>query len=352
MQLKYLHYRAKDFANDAFFWSWVTEPNAESKTFWESFVKENPSKKKEIEQAREIVWQLNRMQYQLREEKVAHIWNKIRKSNPDLPDGDKKPVMLPVSEYNSSRLKNWYRIAAVLIGILLVAFAYLNIRQEQIHTVSTSFGQTREVLLPDSSEVIMNANTQISYKENWDESQREVWIQGEAFFSIRHLRHDKKFTVYANGVKVEVLGTEFTVSNRREKTQVVLNTGKVNLVIEEPEAAPREMVMKPGDLVEYSAADASLVHKVVNPDQYLSWTKNKLEFEEATLQDIMKVLEDNYGYTIQVGSDSILHKKFTGTVPADEINILLKGLSRTHNLNIRKKGSVITINSRDTSGIH
>lgn len=238
-------------------------------------------------------------------------------------------------------------MAAVFIGVLVMAFVYHYIRQEDFLTVSTSIAQTREVLLPDSSEVILNADSRIRYKKNWDKGEREIWIQGEAFFTVRHLQNDKKFTVYANGIKVEVLGTEFMVNNRKEKTKVILNSGKVNLVMEGTAKAPQEMEMKPGDLVEYSATRASLDQKVVNPDTYLSWINNELAFEETSLQEMISILEDHYGYTIRTNlkDDKILNKKFTGTVPVAQINIMLAGLSRSHNLDIRKKGTVITIDS-------
>lgn len=352
MQDKYSYCHTKDFVDDAYFWSWVTEPDADSNVFWGNYIKENPSKKKAVEEAREIIEQLNQPQLSLAKERTEHIWNEIRRNTPELPDESHKKEILPAPTYRQAQLKNWYRVAAVFVGILVVAFAYRYAYQEQLYTVSTSLGQTREILLPDSSEVILNTNSQISYKDNWEKGEREIWIQGEAFFTVRHLRHDKKFTVYSDGVKVEVLGTEFSVNNRSEKTKVILNSGKVNLVMEGPEKEPREMEMKPGDLIEYSASSASLDHKVVNPDKYLAWTKNKLAFEETTLQEIFNILEDHHGFTIHtnIKNDSILHRKFTGTVPADQINILLQGIARTHDLNISKRGTVISIDSRDKDG--
>lgn len=352
MQDKYSYCQAKDFVDDPYFWSWVTAPDAECNVFWENYIKENPSKRQVIEEAREIIEQLNQSQYSLTEERTEHIWNEIRRNTPELSHEAQKKALFPAAAYRQAHAKSWYKVAAVFVGILVVAFAYRYVYQEQLQTVSTSVGQTREVLLPDSSEVILNANSQISYKGNWDKGEREIWIEGEAFFTVRHLRNNKKFTVYSDGIKVEVLGTEFTVNNRKEKTQVLLNTGKVNLVMEGSAKAPREIEMKPGDLVEYTASSASLDQKVVNPDKYLSWTKNKLAFDETSLIEMINILEDHYGYTIKtnIKSESILNKRFTGTVPADQINILLQGLARTHNLNISKRGTVITIDSPDKEG--
>jgi ferric-dicitrate binding protein FerR (iron transport regulator) len=72
--------------------------------------------------------------------------------------------------------------------------------------------------LPDNSTVILNANSSLRYQENWEaELLREVWVDGEAFFSVVHTHNHQRFRVnVTDDLKVEVLGTEFNVKDRRK----------------------------------------------------------------------------------------------------------------------------------------
>src|SRR5690606_17847152 len=107
-----------------------------------------------------------------------------------------------------------YRIAAVFIGIILfTGLAYMFLHNNQvIH--STAYGQILHVTLPDSSKVILNGNTSLSYDGHWvGDDSREVYLEGEAFFSVVHTHHNLKFIVNTSSqMRVEVLGTEFNVS--------------------------------------------------------------------------------------------------------------------------------------------
>lgn len=343
MEHHYLKYSAKEFANDPYFWSWATGSDATSDDFWQKFMQAYPHKLPEIEEAKKIVVQLNDQSYQLDQQKVHSIWQEIRKQNPELTEVDKKSAQMHVSRNNGTRTQSVYQWAASISAIVMVLAAYLIWQQFQFLTLTTAYGETRHVWLPDSSEVVLNANTTIKYKENWEYNDREVWIEGEAFFSVQHLKNHKKFTVHSDAVHVQVLGTEFTVNNRREKTKVMLKEGKVRLKIEEPEKEVRQLEMNPGDLVEYTPSNTAIVQKIVNPEQYVSWTRNELDFDHASLGDIFRVLEDNYGYTLQIDQIVDLDKQFTGKVPADKVDILLEGLRKTHNLNISRQDRVITV---------
>src|SRR5690606_22589795 len=122
------------------------------------------------------------------------------------------------------------------------------------------------------------------YPEDWDhQAVREVWLEGEAFFHVQEKSSPGgiKFIVHTEGVDVEVLGTRFNVRNRRHATEVVLNSGKVKLNF----GGKEEVLMEPGDLVEYSAKTQSYAHKQVNSETYTSWRNHVLTFDESTLDE-------------------------------------------------------------------
>lgn len=84
---------------------------------------------------------------------------------------------------------------------------------------ATQYGEQRVVELPDHSVVSLNANSTLRFRNDWSQANtlREVWLDGEAFFSVQKQEGaagPAKFIVHTNDLDVEVLGTRFNVSNR------------------------------------------------------------------------------------------------------------------------------------------
>src|SRR5690606_4200493 len=119
--------------------------------------------------------------------------------------------------------------------------------------------------------IILNGNSRISYKKRWGmNGVREVILNGEAYFAVSHTVNQQKFIVHtSDGVHVEVLGTEFTVSNRPHKTRVVLNSGTIQLNIKDQQIEEK-FTMLPGDLVEFEDSPLNYEKRKVNPEVYSS----------------------------------------------------------------------------------
>jgi ferric-dicitrate binding protein FerR (iron transport regulator) len=219
----------------------------------------------------------------------------------------------------------------------------------------TAYGETMSVVLPDSSVVSLNGNSQLSYAPVWKTTTtREVWLEGEAFFEVRqkdkneiksaaHSQDDNtseglKFVVHSANFDVEVLGTSFNVNDRGNHASVVLHSGRVRLQQADEKA---NIMMKPGDLVAFSKENNDLVTKTVDPDLYTSWTKNKLVFDRTPLFEIARLLEDNYGLEITLKDAHLRERIFTGTIPTMQVEVLLRILEESLQIHITKKGNQV-----------
>lgn len=142
------------------------------------------------------------------------------------------------------------RVAAVFLAVAIVGgLLFLSLHEhENPICICTAYGKTERITLPDQSVVLLNANSVLSYNDKWtDNKTREVWLAGEAYFEVKKsdARGNAKFVVHTDQLSVEVLGTEFNVNNRRGKTQVVLNAGKVRLTSDT--TLEKEIIMAPGE---------------------------------------------------------------------------------------------------------
>ena len=146
--------------------------------------------------------------------------------------------------------KSWLVAAAVTLLVLSGGwFARDHVRYE---IYSTNFGQIQRLVLPDGSKVVLNANSTLRVPRfGFGETTREVYMTGEADFSITHTANHQKFIVHtAKNFDVEVLGTEFNVYARPRRSRVVLNKGKVKLHYLKGSETD-QIVMHPGDLVTF-----------------------------------------------------------------------------------------------------
>lgn len=232
--------------------------------------------------------------------------------------------------------KRWYSVAAVISGFILMATAIrFFVLSPDTTTYQTTFGETKSIVLPDSSLVTLNANSSLVVQNDFDE-QREVWLEGEAFFEVEKTksRDEKeyiKFTVHTGRLQVEVLGTSFNVQEWEEKTQVVLKSGKVKL-----KSSSNEMLtMEPGDLAEVSGNNDTIRRKVVNPDIYSSWTENKLLCHDTPLEEIATLIERRYGKKVVFQEENLERLVVAGTLPLHKLSLLTEVLQESLKINIQ-----------------
>jgi len=239
------------------------------------------------------------------------------------------------------RFGRW--LAAACFGLLVVAGGLWAGKDVVFyHTYDTAYGETRTFVLPDRSQVTLNAHSRLKVPRRflWAH-QREVWLAGEAFFRVARRPDRATFTVHTPDLRVEVLGTKFNVSQRRGTTRVVLSEGKVKLVAKAGRTvAP--LLMQPGDYAELAPARTAFRKKTVKPEHYSSWQDNKLIFEQTPLPEVLQTVEDFYGVRIVLADSTLADRKFTSTLPNNDLDVVLKSLERVFGFEVvREPGQVV-----------
>jgi transmembrane sensor len=322
----YSKFSVNDFVLDDFFRAWVKAPDEHTSAFWMQWLKDHPEKEKDVEEAIDIVKYVGFQQYTMSGDDIADLWSRI-KTYESKPRNTTAPRRV---------WGTWYKVSA---SFLLAASSFLVYRLwNDTHYLNyhTAYGETKTIVLPDSSTVILNSNSTLRFPSHWEEQPvRELWLQGEAYFSVIHKRDHQPFKVYTGeGVAVEVLGTTFNVYHRTEETKVVLNTGKVMLHLPE-KSATQDIVMKPGDLVEYK--QKSFSRRMVNPATYTAWTEKKLVLDHTSLRDIVDMLRDNYGIEVAVETESLLNQTVSGSMPLADVENLVNQIAQTFQLKVIKQ---------------
>lgn len=331
------NYTLDDLILDPDFIKWVKDENFDNKNKWASWASSDAANAALASEARDLILELSTDKDTPLQTELTEVWERILANN-EAYDSQRRPGKL------RHLVSSWYRVAAVSAAILIVSILAAVLLNNEVEC-QTAFGQNKTIVLPDNSVVVLNANSSITYSPEWDsEKPREIWLEGEGFFSVTHKRNSQKFVVHTNDLDVQVLGTKFNVNTRRSKTQVVLNSGKVKLYLADEDK--KEVDMKPGELVDFSASNKAVVKRAVVASNYNAWLDKKLVFEEAPLREIALTLEENFGYKVKFSNPELADLTFTGTVESGNVNLLLKILQRTFNISITKKEETITISKK------
>ena len=312
-----------DFVGNRFFRDWVLRPDSDHDEFWQEWIQQHPEKVEEIDEARRLLFNIGLPHYHLSESAITGIWDNLQT--------EIQPKATQKSGFKVGKL--WY-VAAGLLIFIGVSYGFWS-QQNSIVTYRTAFGETREILLPDHSKVILNSNSTLEFEDNWDQkTAREVYVEGEAFFSVTHPEDDQPFKVFTGkGVAVEVLGTEFNVYHRAENTQVVLSSGAITLSFPMKDNEDK-ILMKPNELVEFK--ESKYNRKDVNASNYVSWTKKVLNLDETSLGEMIQKAKDNYGINVEVENKALLIQTASGSMPISDADAFMNQISKIFNVEIIK----------------
>jgi len=341
----YSHYVLTDFLEDDFFIRWVIAPDTQANIFWEAFLTHYPEKREVVSQASSIIGTYRRLETFTNESRKDAVWDKIRSEIQQ----NHVPVQKPAT------VIPMYMKAAAAIVLLAVFGGVLWLMSDHRNLVTTAHNEITKVILPDHSVVMLNGNSTLRYERNWQADEpREVWIDGEAFFKVKHINRDTlhidpahRFIVHSNNLDIEVLGTSFNVQQREEKTNVTLITGKVKVQFTgTPSVHAPDVILLPGDFVEYGSQKLLARKKLSNPQRATSWMKQELLFTNPALKDIVKTLQEDYGYTVEVKDPALLDLRIEGEISVSSVEELLSTVSATLGIRIEEDHKHITMSRR------
>lgn len=249
--------------------------------------------------------------------------------------------------------KGLQRVAALLflplLGVLVFLYMELNAETGRMVEVRTNPGMQTTVVLPDSSTVVLNSSSCLTYPERFAGNSREVTLTGEGYFSVRK-DGGKRFVVHTlDNTCIEVLGTEFNVDAYAEERMVrtTLVSGRVSFTYRDS-CKQGTVLMQPGERLIY-AADADTVGlQRVNVDVETAWKDGKLIFRKTPFEDILRMLGRRYNVKFVLKNEALKAHAFTGEFEGEFLPRVLEKFSLSSNITFRQ---VKTTNEREEKQI-
>lgn len=147
------------------------------------------------------------------------------------------------------------------------------------------------MVLPDSSVVILNHGSRLSYSTDYNKSSRDVRLEGEACFQVARNEH-VPFIVKTRQIDVKVLGTVFNVSAYGEEGEVAtsLISGSVEI---KNNMDNKHYHLTPNTSAVYDKSTKEIHLETFEREYAIGWTEGKLFLRRNRSAIFVRVWKEN-----------------------------------------------------------
>ena len=220
-------------------------------------------------------------------------------------------------------IKLTWRIAAVffpfifLLGLGFYADKHFDFLGKTTYSeIYVSKGDQMHVLFQDGSKAILNSDSKIRYPKKFGFKKREVFLEGEAYFTVTHSKH-RPFIVVTEKSDITVLGTSFNVYAYKDHNSIEVTLDEGSVMFNSPHNQHR---LTPGQqLIFNKESEEYAVRNLSNSKNQSLWTLNTLFFNDTPLTQVIQTLERKFNVEFTIKNSHALDYSYTLTT--DEISI-------------------------------
>lgn len=207
------------------------------------------------------------------------------------------------------------------------------------YTLEVPRGGEYSLTLADGTKVWLNAASTLRYPSVFNGTNREVWLEGEAYFQV-YGKPEQPFIVHTSRQRIEVLGTEFNIQaygdDKRSVTTLV--QGKVSV-----ESSGKSMILNPGEQA-LSDDEGAFSHATgVDIAGVTAWKNGYFRFNKAGIHTIMQEL--SRWYDVEVVYEPGPHGQLFGAMISRDNNLseVLGMLEQTGDVHFRITGRKVEV---------
>ncbi|QEC42965.1 FecR family protein [Pseudobacter ginsenosidimutans] len=204
------------------------------------------------------------------------------------------------------------------------------------NTMSTPKGRQYKLTLPDGSEVWLNAASSIRYPTIFNDKERKVELEGEAYFEVKKNAKQPFIVNARNKAEIEVLGTSFNVSAYE-------NEKSLNTTLIEGSVKVNGAIIKPGQ--QARVTDMVRIINIEDTDKIMAWQRGFFNFDNASFEEVMRQLERWYDISVEY-EKGIPSVEFGGEMSMNtSLNGILLALEKSR-IQYKLEGNILTVLSK------
>jgi transmembrane sensor len=230
-------------------------------------------------------------------------------------------------------------ISGLIIGIAVITYILFNNNPGKVVSMATlqATNAVKSDSLPDGSVVTLNKHSQVSFPEQFTSNKRVLQLNGEAFFKVKPDK-EKPFEVHTNNVTITVVGTSFNVRSRGDTTEIIVETGIVEVATE-----TQTVVLKAGQKA-FTGVNNTILQKQPNTDQLYNYYRiKKFVCEETPLWKLVEKLNEAYDVHIVFENGALRNMPLTTTFVNEPLDNILNIISSTFNISVTKEKGLIIL---------
>jgi len=261
-------------------------------------------------------------------------------------------------------------VAAALTGIILTSYFLIFQRKNAlpkeiaVNEIEAKKGARSFMLLPDGTKVWLNSDSKLEYKDNFNDSIREVTLSGEAYFDVvKDAEHP--FVVHTSDIDIRVLGTAFNVKSypKESSIEATLIHGLIEVTNKKLPGSPK-VILHPHEKLVFRKQDyqqlpvsidkppatnkffsiAPLPKKISDTAMVeTSWVYNKLIFDGETFKEFALKMERWYNVRIIFKSEKAANISSHYIIENETIEEALKALQEIEKFKYKINGNEIEI---------
>jgi ferric-dicitrate binding protein FerR (iron transport regulator) len=300
----------------------------------ENWIQSSETNKKHFEQL-QLIWEQSLQLSTPAKIDVEDAWSRMQQR---IAEDKRRGIVIRPKLFSRS----WLGVAASILIIVTTGWLgyvlFSNNKAEQIAPLTIASANKVVVdTLPDGSVITVNKNSQLSYPSKFNGDTREVALNGEAFFSITPNKK-KPFIIHVNDITVRVVGTSFNIKSINGKTEVIVETGIVQVIRNKQTVqllAKEKIVARPEDSI--------LVKDSVQNVLYNYYRSNEFICNNTPLQSLVQTLNEAYGTNIIIENKALSSLPITTVFKEQSLDNILKVISETFKIKIDKTADTIIL---------
>lgn len=261
------------------------------------------------------------------------LTQKIQMVEPSFTFGDKKKQLKKNLLFNPTLLKYAASIAFFLVlvtGALIISGVLKQkpvlISWNEKHTI---MGEKYLATLSDGSTITLNADSKLKYPARFTNSTRDIYLEGEAYFEVKH-DSSKPFIVHSGNISTTVLGTKFNVSAfpNEKNIAVSLVEGSVKVSKEGSGNVENIVMLQPDQQLVYNKENEIGTVEQFELQEATGWKDNKLIFRKETFANVLVKLERAYGVKFELQDKSFSGQKITANFQNESLWTVSESLKK------------------------
>ena len=298
----------------------------------------NHSTDEELKALLQHHWESYEEDYPLPEAKIQAIYHAIEQKI-------HIPIHVRIRTY-------WAQIAAGLLLVLSIGMSALFYTQHQElqqlisrNVVIRSGESPSSVTLPDGTKVRLNTRSALTYQQDFGRDDRRVALSGEGYFEVKR-NETKQFVVQTDFIDITVLGTSFNVYAYEDKDFLEMALVEGSVCVNTVQPPYKTLHARPNEKITYNKHTGELTLEKTSNRTETAWTKPGLTFRHTPLQEVFRTLERKFHVTVCFSDTAFFDDTYTGTFKEATLKDILDVLQQHYGFAYTRTNDTIHIDMR------